>query len=208
MLIAIVNVIVAQMLPSGVVKGGTALKLRVGERGSRFTPDLDAARGATQTVDDYIREFENRLATGWHGFTATVVRRAPADPENVPADYVMQPFDLKVSYRGKSILTVTFELGHDEIGSTATPTYALADDLADDLADIIVALGFPRPEPVPVLAVEFQVAQKLHACTTPERGGGNARSHDLVDLQILLEPSHSTRPASTTSAVGCSRHDE
>jgi len=40
---ALANTVVGQMLPPGVVKGGTAMKVRVGEAGSRFTPDLDAA---------------------------------------------------------------------------------------------------------------------------------------------------------------------
>ena len=40
---AVGNTIVGQMLPPSVVKGGNAIKLRVGEAASRFTPDLDAA---------------------------------------------------------------------------------------------------------------------------------------------------------------------
>ena len=39
----VANVVVGQMLPPSVVKGGTAMKLRVGEPGSRFTPDFDAS---------------------------------------------------------------------------------------------------------------------------------------------------------------------
>ena len=54
------------------------------------------------------------------------------------------------------------------------------------IAEVIEGLGFPAPAPIPVLAVEHQIAQKLHACTTPDRHGGNERAHDLVDLQILI----------------------
>lgn len=57
---ALANAIVAQMLPPGVVKGGTAMKLRVGEPASRFTPDLDAARAANVTVEDYIDDLGRR----------------------------------------------------------------------------------------------------------------------------------------------------
>jgi hypothetical protein len=39
----IANTVVGQMIPSGVVKGGTGIKLRVGEWLSRFTPDFDLA---------------------------------------------------------------------------------------------------------------------------------------------------------------------
>lgn len=41
---AVANTVIGQVLPPGVVKGGTAIKLRVGEGRSRFTLDFDAAR--------------------------------------------------------------------------------------------------------------------------------------------------------------------
>ena len=69
---AVANTVVGQMLPPGVVKGGTAMKLRVGEAGSRFTPDLDVARAASLTLEDYLGELSDRLAEGWSGFTGTV----------------------------------------------------------------------------------------------------------------------------------------
>ena len=177
------NTIVAQMLPPGVVKGGTALKLRVGEAGSRFTPDFDAARAANLTVDDFIDDFGRRLATGWNGFTGRIVRLDPADPPGIPDDYVMQPFELKLSYRNQAWLSVEFELGHDEIGSTKNPTFALA----QELMELFDQLGLPSPAAVALLSTEHQIAQKLHACTTPNRHGGNERAHDVVDLQILIE---------------------
>lgn len=37
------NAIVASILPDGVVKGGSALKMRFGNEASRFTVDLDTA---------------------------------------------------------------------------------------------------------------------------------------------------------------------
>ena len=37
-------VIVAQMIPGGVLKGGSAMKIRFGDDATRFTKDLDAAR--------------------------------------------------------------------------------------------------------------------------------------------------------------------
>jgi predicted nucleotidyltransferase component of viral defense system len=37
----VANVVTGQMLPPGVVKGGTALKIRVGDEKTRFSRDLD-----------------------------------------------------------------------------------------------------------------------------------------------------------------------
>ena len=49
-------------------------------------------------------------------------------------------------------------------------------------------LGFEVPGPIPVLPLAHQIAQKLHACTTPDDiGWTNERSHDLIDLQLAVE---------------------
>lgn len=170
------------MLPAGVVKGGAAIKLRVGDGSSRLTTDLDAAIAATHTVESYIAELSDHTSTGWNGFTARIVDRDPADPQAVPVEYVMRPFDVKLSYNGQSFATVRLELGHDEVGSTERPLMVMD----ADIAEVIERLGLPTPELVPVLAVEHQIAQKLHACTTPDRHGGNQRAHDLVDIQVLV----------------------
>ena len=179
---AVANVTVGQMLPPSVVKGGTALKLRVGEPGSRFTPDFDASRSAEITLDDYIDELADRLADGWSGFTGTVEQEDAATPDGVPVEYVMQPFSIRLAYRGRHWLTVAFELGHDEIGSTKQHELRIA----HDLITLFESLGLETPAPIPVLALDHQIAQKLHACTyVNPKTGQNDRAHDLVDLQIL-----------------------
>ena len=178
----VANTAVGQMLPAGVVKGGTAIKLRVGEAGSRFTPDVDATRSAAVSLDDYLDELAERLAQGWSGFTGTVEELEAPKPEGVPDEYVMQPFALRLAYRGRHWLKVTFELGHDEVGSTANADMRIA----VDIIDLFHEIGLKAPAPVPLLALDHQVAQKLHACTSINpRTGGNERAHDLVDLQIL-----------------------
>lgn len=94
----------------------------------------------------------------------------------------MQPFDIRLAYQTRHWLTVRFELGRDEVGSTEE----VERRLARDIVDLFSAIGLPEPEPLPVLAVEHQVAQKLHACTSVNpTTGTNERAHDLVDLQIL-----------------------
>jgi hypothetical protein len=179
---AIANTIVGQMLPPGVVKGGTAMKVRVGEAGSRFTPDLDASRIQALSLDDYLDQLEERLRAGWGGFTGTLTELPPPQPDGVPEDYIMQPFDIHLDYEGKRWLTVRFELGRDEVGSTDE----VESVLADDILELFSIIGLPEPQPLPVLALEHQVVQKLHACTSINpKTGRNERAHDLVDLQIL-----------------------
>jgi len=180
--VAIANTVIGQMLPPGVVKGGASLTIRMGEAGSRFSSDLDASRTRDHSIDGYIAALEQKLRSGWAGFSGRVAHGKAATPLGVPPEYVMSPFSLKLDYRGSSWLTMTFELGHDEVGSTDTQTLRIA----PGIVGLFDRIGLPEPQAIPVLVVEHQMVQKLHACTTTDRNGSNDRAHDLVDLQLLF----------------------
>lgn len=167
-------VVVGRMLPEGAIKGGSAMALRYG-RGTRFTQDLDAAR--VQPLAQFRSDFEDSLATGWAGFTGRLAEKAAPRPTGVPTTYAMQPFGVKLDYRGRPWCTVRFELGHNEIGDADEPEY----QLADDLAQLFTEVGFEAPKPVRVMRADHQVAQKLHAASEP----GSERARDLVDLQLF-----------------------
>ncbi|MHA7153767.1 nucleotidyl transferase AbiEii/AbiGii toxin family protein [Arthrobacter sp. TMN-50] len=167
-------VVVGQMLPGGAVKGGSAMALRYG-RGTRFTKDLDAAR--VQKLTQFRIGFENALAEGWAGFTGRLVEKAAPRPPAIPRTYVMQPFEVKLDYRGRPWCTVKFELGHNEIGDADKPEF----QLADELAGLFTEVGLEAPKPVPVMRADHQVAQKLHAASAE----GSERARDLADLQLL-----------------------
>lgn len=169
-------VVVGQMLPEGAIKGGSAMALRYG-RGTRFTQDLDAAR--VQPLAQFRSDFEDSLAIGWAGFTGRLIEKAAPRPTGVPTAYVMQPFEVKLDYRGRPWCTVKFELGHNEISDAVEPEYRLA----ADLAALFVEVGLEEPAPVPVMRADHQVAQKLHAVSADR----SERARDLVDLQLLDE---------------------
>ena len=173
---AMANVVVGQLLPGGAVKGGSAIKLRFGEEVTRFTTDLDVARATG--LDEYVADLEDALDEGWCGFSGTVVPRRPAHPKDVPDQYVMGPYDIKLSYNGTPWCTVPLEVGHDEIGDADEPDWGLP----DDVRQIFLDLGFPEPRRVPLMPLHHQVAQKLHAVTAP----GGERAHDLIDLQVIV----------------------
>lgn len=170
------NAVVGLLLPDGVLKGGSAIKLRYGDAATRFTRDLDAAR--TLPEGEFEEALRAALAAGWRGFTGRLVRGRKAAPRDVPDRYVMQPYDVKLDYNGKPWLTVSLEVGHDEIGDADRSEPALA----PDVADLFVRLGFPAPEPLPLMPLSYQIAQKLHAVTAPR----SRRAHDLVDLQLVV----------------------
>jgi hypothetical protein len=62
----------------------------------------------------------------------------------------MQLFDIRLAYRDRHWLTVRFELGCDEVGSTEE----VETRLAQDILDLFAAIGLLEPKPLPVLAVE------------------------------------------------------
>lgn len=167
-------VVVGQMLPEGAIKGGSAMAPRYG-RGTRFTQDLDAV--CAQPLARFRSDFEDSLAAGWAGFTGRLIEKVAPRPTGLPTAYIMQPFDVKLDYRGRSWCTVKFELGHNEIGAADDPEYQLADSLAQLFAEV----GLAAPRPVPVMRPDHQIAQKLHAISDP----GSERVRDLVDLQLL-----------------------
>lgn len=170
------SVIVGQMLPDGAAKGGNSLKVRFGKDATRFSRDLDTAR--VSSLDDYISSLEDSLATGWCGFSGSIIPREPAAPKGIPTAYVMRPFEVKLAYNGKSWMTLPLEVGHNEIGDADDP------DMITSLeaATIMKELGFPEPGPIPCMKLEHQIAQKLHAVSSP----GSERAHDLIDLQIAV----------------------
>ena len=177
---AMANVIIGQILPDGVIKGGSSLMFRYGESCTRYTRDIDTARVAD--LDSYISKLSVALQTGWCGFTGIIVPVDPPSPEGVPDGYVMIPFDIKLSYCGRAWQTVRIEIGHNEIGDADMAESALP----SEMAEAFETLGFAKPKPLPVMRLSYQIAQKLHAVSSP----GSARAHDLIDLQLIM--SHST----------------
>lgn len=172
---AMADVIVGQMLPSGVVKGGSSLMFRYGGAVTRYTKDVDTARSVE--LEAYLESLRLKLAEGWNGFTGKIVDVEPPSPPNVPKSYLMMPYDIKLQYLGKSWMTVRIEVGHNEIGDAD----AFETMLPDDIAAAFVDLGFPKPNEIPVMKLSYQVAQKLHAVS----GINSDRAHDLIDLQLI-----------------------
>jgi hypothetical protein len=171
----IANTVIGQLLPNDVMKGGSALKLRYGDKSTRFTRDLDAARA--EDLDDFLEKLDAALKNGWYGFTGRIVRKDPPKPKGVPGEYIMQPFEIKLEYNRKSWVTVPLEIGHEEIGDTSNPDYYIS----QDIVVIFERLGFPAPKPVALMPIHHQIAQKIHALSAE----GSERAHDLIDLQLI-----------------------
>ncbi|HEY0037410.1 MAG TPA: nucleotidyl transferase AbiEii/AbiGii toxin family protein [Longimicrobium sp.] len=151
-----------------VVKGGVALELRLRLR-ARSTKDFDAV------FRDHFGEMSQildvALAQPYGDFQ--FARRGGIRELGGKAKRI----EVRVQYRGKSWATVQLEVSADagrEIEAERIP--------ATDLSE----LGLDGPEFIHCLSARFQIAQKIHAVTTPPREGrSNDRYRDLVDLWLL-----------------------
>lgn len=173
----VANVIVTQMMPPSVVKGGTGMRLRYGDAYTRETPDLDTS--LRDDLAQFLTDLESLLVAGWGGFTGESVAGRRRAPKDVPAEYAMQPVTVRLFYQGRLFTTVVLEIGYDELEATTDPALELVQ--SPEVLAVFAALGLEEPRPVPVLPLHHQMAQKIHACTEP----GSERVQDLVDLQLM-----------------------
>lgn len=172
----IANAIVAHLLPDGVVKGGSSLKFRYGDSTTRFTTDLDTARRVE--IDQFLQDLAAALDEGWCDFTGRVVVGKQAKPKDVPAQYVMQPLNIKLAYLQKPWCSVLLEVGHNEIGDADSADYVVPKEANEYLEK----LGFEALPAVALMPLEYQVAQKLHGLSE----AGSNRLNDLIDLQLIV----------------------
>lgn len=175
----IANAIVAHLLPDGVVKGGSSLKLRYGDNATRFTTDLDTARRVE--IEQFTKDLTASLDDGWCEFSGRVVIGRQAKPNNVPNQYVMQPLNVKLSYLNKPWCSVLLKVGHNEIGDADIADYVEPKEANAYLEK----LGFEILPAIPLMPLEYQIAQKLHGLSE----AGSNRLNDLIDLQLIVSNS-------------------
>lgn len=175
--ILMANAIVAQMIGDGVVKGGSGLRLRYGDKKTRATMDLDTAW--RNDLDAFLKSLRGKLEEGWNGFSGELHILRQASPKGIPFEYVMQPCEVKLNYRTRPWCTIQLEVGHNEIGDADEQEMI---EVPRVLADLFEFLALPKPAALPLMKLEYQVAQKLHGASAP----GSKRAHDLVDLQLII----------------------
>ena len=172
------NVIVGQFMDGAVMRGGGSLKLRYGLATTRYTMDFDAARSVAEEV--FVDRFNERLAAGWGDFSGRLVMGPKPKPKRPEPKYVMQPFEVKLTYKDHPWCTVDFELSYDEIGDADAFDIV---PLPEDVLTIFEKLNLPKPQPFPLMRVAHQIAQKLHGATDPDY----VRAQDVIDLQLLMK---------------------
>lgn len=163
--------------PHFLLKGGTLLQHRLPSAPTRATKDVDGLiRG---DIDDFLVKLDDELAEPWGPLT---LRRDAVEVIQIPTR-VIKPrrFDVVVELRGKTWRRVQVEIAPDEGGAGAAPEPFAPPTLA--------GLGLPGPGVMVGIAMRYQVAQKIHACTDPHDppAATNDRARDLVDLLLLRD---------------------
>jgi hypothetical protein len=162
--------------PRFLLKGGTYLQHRLDWAG-RSTKDVDGiVRG---DIDGFLDALDRSLREPWGPLrlsrTETEVIQTPTR--------VLRPrrFDVKVSLRGVVWRSVKVEISPDEAGIGDHPFVFGTPSLSH--------FGLPSPDALVGIALRFQIAQKLHACTDPHDPphAVNDRPRDLVDLLLLRD---------------------
>jgi hypothetical protein len=153
-----------------VARGGVAMELRAGEK-ARVTGDVDLIlRGDPESL---LAHLDASLAEDYEEFSFE--RNEPQPLELRPH---VRRIRVKVAFRTKPFMTLIVEVAPVEAGG---------DEIEEIAAHDLSTIGLDGPDIIPVLAVRWQIAQKLHAVTEPplRPGGENPRYWDLIDLQLL-----------------------
>jgi hypothetical protein len=154
------------------LKGGVAMELRLGVK-ARATKDVDFVFHGS--LDALIEDLDEAFAEAYSGFSFE-----RGEPQQI-RDTGSYRFDVKLYYGEKrqSWQTLQLEVSPAEIDPLEF----------DELPAIgIEDFGLAGPESVLCLALRYQIAQKLHACTDRfEDGKENDRSRDLIDLILLRD---------------------
>jgi len=163
-----------------IVKGGTAMQLRLGIH-ARATTDLDVIfRGH---VEEWLSRFDAVITDrSWNGFTVTrKTEPAPIDIHGL--GYQPWRVSLQIRYEGRDFGSTILEVAIDQ---TAIHNYELIEPAGIALAHF----GIDAPQRIPCLNIAQQIAQKFHAVTEPLTEG-NERVRDIIDiwlLEALLKP--------------------
>lgn len=171
----------AEGVPAFVVKGGVALELRLRLR-ARTTKDFDA----TFRVEfgEMLESLDRALKEPYGDFR--LMRRGEIRDVGGKA----KRLEIRLEYHGRPWATVPMEVSAGESQDVEAELVP-----ATDLSE----LGIDGPEYIHCLSARYQIAQKIHAATTPpRRGRENERYRDLVDLWLLRELG--TKPADVREA--------
>ena len=177
--------------PLFLIKGGVYLELRFGMQ-ARSTKDVDLLfRGQFDNASVVLNQ---AFSEPFDGVSFSI-----SDPQPIMvSDRLTKPLrtEVKLQLRGRTWRKISVEVGPREglIGRSAD--YFQTPSLAH--------FGFSTPPKTAGISIDYQVAQKLHACTeshTTERP--NNRVRDVIDLLLLKNAFYSDQRTNAPLSDAC-----
>ena len=158
------------------LKGGTYLQYRLGATG-RTTKDVDGLiRG---DLDEFLTALDSAFREPWGPLSLT---RTEAEAIDAGGRLVKpRRFWVKLAIKGKVWRSIKVEIAGDEADAAQEHDVLTSVNLDH--------FGLPTPDQLLGIAVRFQIAQKLHACTDPHQPPAepNDRARDISDLLLLRD---------------------
>lgn len=178
--------------PVFLVKGGVFIE-RALDLKARATKDLDTLyRGAEHDLVDHI---DQALAEPWGEITFSRTELTTVDK----AKRVIKPrrFKVQLDIRGVRWRSVQVEVSFAE-GASGEHTDVLP-------APSTGFFGIQRPDEIVTIAMGYQVAQKVHACTDPDDPPEfvNDRVRDIVDLLLIRDAFYPDAAELTSVGAAC-----
>jgi hypothetical protein len=170
------------------VKGGVYIELNIGLR-ARATTDVDTLfRG---DLDLFQRRLDETLAQPWGPF-----HLERTDIEIIGAPKLVHPrrFFVRLIAKGDVWRRIKVEV--------AFPEGAIAEQALTIPAPPIGFFGLEPPEALIGVAMDYQIAQKLHAASDPDDADyENRRVHDVLDVLLLKDRFYSGKPPASLKAA-------
>jgi hypothetical protein len=174
--------------PVFLVKGGVYIEFQLGLR-ARTTSDVDTLFcGGT---DEFETRLDEALSQAWGPFE--LVR---TEIETIDAPKLVKPrrFWVRLNAKGRVWRRVQVEVSF--------PEGAMADGIAPVVPPKIGFFGLETPDELLGVAMDYQVAQKLHAASDPDEPDyENQRVHDICDLLLLKDAFYDGEPPASLRAA-------
>jgi hypothetical protein len=178
--------------PRFLLKGGAYLEVRLGLV-ARATKDIDTlVRG---DFGDFLDALDGALGESWGPIE---FRRTEVEiVENARRVVKPRRFKVQLLLKGAIWRTIQVEASPDE-GSAGANVDLLPAPSLDHF-------GLPSPMQFAGIVIDYQVAQKLHACTDTHDPPGmvNDRARDLVDLLLIRDALYGPDVELTSLRAAC-----
>jgi hypothetical protein len=155
------------------------MELRLG-LATRATKDFDVVfRGGSEAL---LAALDEAFKEPYSGFTF----RRSGEPQEIRETRTLRQ-DIKITFAGRGWQTLTMEIARPEGKGGGDPEVVTA-------AVSVRELGLDSPDRIALMALRYQVAQKLHAVSERPVERENPRYWDLIDLLLVRDLLEDLRP--------------